>query len=172
MNRAIWRCWKVDSFLFDWPSFLHSSSHRHLLTILPETAGGRLGGGMRPYYIWHGKSLSVEHGDWWNINCTAQRNSEARYLRSGWASAFSKCTPNFLPAINTESVKLRFAVCCLSNSKWLSCRSFGKCRSRNKSLYSHYFSAAQFWLQMKPPSYPALCYPALHLTPVSHSMPQ
>ncbi len=33
MNRAIWRCWKVDGFLFDWPSFPHSSSRRHLLMI-------------------------------------------------------------------------------------------------------------------------------------------
>ena len=51
-NRAIWRCWKVDGFLFHWPSFPHSSSRRQLLMIpvvpvyhhvltssLPETAG-------------------------------------------------------------------------------------------------------------------------------------
>jgi len=71
MNREISRCWKVDSFSFDWPSFPHSSSHRHPLKIPvvlvchhvstsspPETAGwqarasgakaGRVGG-MRPY---------------------------------------------------------------------------------------------------------------------------
>jgi len=75
MNREISRCWKVDSFSFDWPSFPHSSSRRHPLKIpvvpvchqvstssLPETAGwqartsgakaGRLGG-MRPYMIPH-----------------------------------------------------------------------------------------------------------------------
>jgi hypothetical protein len=33
MNRAIWSCWKVDGLLFDWPSFPHSGSRRHLLTI-------------------------------------------------------------------------------------------------------------------------------------------
>ena len=94
MNRAIWRCWKVDGFLFDWPSFPHSSSRRHLLMIPvvpvchhvstlshPETRVGKWGKDRKARrreasILWYRKRLSVEHGYGWSNNCTAQRNSE------------------------------------------------------------------------------------------------
>jgi len=119
MNREISRCWKVDSFSFDWPSFPHSSSHRHPLKIPvvlvchhvstsspPETAGwqarasgakaGRVGG-MRPYY-------DIERASQyraWRLMKHSTKEFQTMIPQVGLGFSLQPFYTNFLPVIST-----------------------------------------------------------------------